>query len=98
MAHLILYPPMPRMLGVSPEFNPWETDVSLSAACTLGDSLKRMADEINPLFLETVRRTPKTYFEQIRIAVDGWFARSDDYGMTVEPNSTVIIMSPLIDG
>lgn len=86
------------MLGVSPDFATWEREVVLSEPCTLEDFLGRMAEEVNPLFGETISRTPKTYFEQIRIAVDGWFARSDDYGMTVGPESTVIIMSPLIDG
>ena len=50
MAQLMLYPPMPRMLGVSSEFTTWEEDVPLSRSCTLQEFLERMAREVNPLF------------------------------------------------
>lgn len=89
---------MPRMLGLSQEFKEFVFDVDLDHEVTLQEFLAHLANTVSPIFTKAIERKPHTYFEQIRIAIDGKFAGSDGYDTLVHPDSTVMILAPYIDG
>ena len=98
MAKLVLEPPMPRMLRISPDSRTWTREIPLAAPVTLREFLMALSRDVSPLFAKTITRDAGTFFQSVRIAVDRSFTRSDEYDVPVMPDSTVTIMGPYLDG
>lgn len=96
MAKLIMHTPMPRMLGI-PTAGFHTISLPLEQTVTL-EAFFRLLSRENPNFTKVIDREPNTYFEQIRIFVDGVLAVSNDYSLPVHPDSEVALLPPYVDG
>ncbi len=96
MAKLILHAPMARMLGIPvPGFH--IIDFPLQDTVSLEEFFQKLS-QINPNFSKVLAREHNTYFEQIRLFVDGVMAVSDDYTLPVHEDSEVALLPPYVDG
>lgn len=96
MAELILHAPMARMLGI-PVSGFHTIHVPLERTVTLEEFFLGLS-RTNPNFSKVLARQQNTYFEQIRLFVDGKMAVSNDYTVPVHPDSEVALLPPYVDG
>lgn len=96
MAKLVLHTPMARMLGI-PVSGFHTIEVPLEHTVTLEEFFLKLSGA-NPSFSKVLTREHNTYFEQIRLFVDGRMSVSDDYSAPVYPSSEVALLPPYVDG
>ena len=93
-----LMPPMARMLGLTTEECKWNLERALPSPVPLRRLLELLEQEVSVEFNKILTREPFSYYEQIRIFIDGVLISNQDYEQEVGANSRVLILPPYVDG
>ena len=94
----VKFPTRPLMAATPSYSGSSQTTVSYTHLVPLRRLLELLEQEVSVEFNKILTREPFSYYEQIRIFIDGVLISNQDYEQEVGANSRVLILPPYVDG